>query len=256
MIGRVWIHEPRGSMHFWHHHDEPEFVVVMRGTARFLLDDRRYDLRVGSLAFLFPAQEHLLADLSPDFRCWIAVIRPRTLRRAASGAAFADLRAQNPSGRFVRTLARGDLAYLDGLCRELAHPVSAVTSNAALPYLFLAAWERYARAAEAAVVALSPPVERAATLLAQEPASDLAVIAARAGLSSSRLSRLFHAQVGQTLVAYRAGARIERFHALRRAHPQRSLLALALDAGFGSYAQFHRAFRRAVGISPRDHVAP
>ena len=69
-------------------------------------------------------------------------------------------------------------------------------------------------------------------------------------MSASRLSRLFHQQVGTTLVAYRARRRVDRFLALRRRHPQRSLLALALAAGFGSYAQFHRAFRAATGVAP------
>ena len=53
----------------------------------------------------------------------------------------------------------------------------------------------------------------------------------------------FHRQLGQTLVAYRAHARVRRFLALHEKSPRTSLLALALKAGFGSYAQFHRTFR-------------
>ncbi|NBB96178.1 MAG: AraC family transcriptional regulator [Planctomycetes bacterium] len=30
-------------------------------------------------------------------------------------------------------------------------------------------------------------------------------------------------------------------------------LASALQAGFGSYAQFHRVFRQYVGATPREH---
>lgn len=35
-----------------------------------------------------------------------------------------------------------------------------------------------------------------------------------------------------------------------------TLLEAALEAGFGSYAQFHRVFRAQVHASPRDYLTP
>jgi AraC-like DNA-binding protein len=32
------------------------------------------------------------------------------------------------------------------------------------------------------------------------------------------------------------------------------LLDAALEAGFGSYAQFHRVYRKLVGTAPRDYL--
>lgn len=249
--GRCWPHAPHGRLHFWHHHDEPEFNLVVRGTARYLLGDRRYDLGPGCLVWLFPHQEHLLAELSDDFFCWIAVIKPTPLRRAASGPAYAGLRAGDPPGHFCRRLAAADHVLLDALCRDVAGQQQARRFSLGNLHLFLAAWEAFTRAPDLPdPQRLHPAVERAAAQIAADPEADLVAVAAKAGLSQSRLSRLFHAQVGQTLVAWRVRMRLERFLDLRRRHPQRTLLSLALSAGFGSYAQFHRAFRTAMGVGP------
>jgi AraC-like DNA-binding protein len=42
-------------------------------------------------------------------------------------------------------------------------------------------------------------------------------------------------------------------HFVRLVDEGASLSSAALEAEFGSYAQFHRAFQRALGCSPRDY---
>ena len=249
--GRCWRHEPYGRLHIWHHHDEPEFNLVVRGTARYLLGDRRYDLGPGCLVWLFPQQEHLLAELSDDFVCFIAVIRPTSLRRTAVGPAYGGLRKGNPPGYFCRRLAGSDHKLLEALCQDVLTHQAAPRFNLGNTHLFLSAWEAFARAPDLPdPQRLHPAVERAAALIAADPEANLTTVARRAGLSSSRLSRTFHLQIGQTLVAWRTRMRVKRFLDLRQRHPQRTLLSLALTAGFGSYAQFHRAFRAAMGVGP------
>ena len=250
----VWRHEPRGHLHYVHHHDEPEFNLVVRGTARYLLGDRRYDLGPGCLAWLFPAQEHLLLDMSDDFVCWVGVIRPPALRRGCP-APYRALLAPTLAVPFSRRLAPVDVAWLDGVCADFTAALKEDRgrANVGAAWLFLSAWRRFLDAADrVGGVAVHPAVERAASCLAADPDADLASVARMAGLSHSRLSRLFHEQIGATLVAYRARRRVDRFLDLRRRHPQRSLMSLALAAGFGSYAQFHRAFRAATGVAPGE----
>jgi AraC-like DNA-binding protein len=57
--------------------------------------------------------------------------------------------------------------------------------------------------------------------------------------------------MGETIQARRERLRISAF-VTRRQASHGSLLIDALDAGFGSYAQFHRAFRRVMGVTPRS----
>jgi AraC-like DNA-binding protein len=228
--GRVWWHEPHGKLHRWHHHAEPEFSLVCTGSARYLIKDRAYPLAAGDLLFLFPAQEHLLVDLSDDFACWIGVSQTGPLYQAAAGAGYAELRADDPAIDLVRRAEHPDRILVDRLCREVVATSETRAANVLVTATFLTAWRAFVRAPASDATTMHPAVDRAATLLAQDPEDDLESVARRAGLSQSRLSRLFHLQVGETLVAYRTRQRLERFAQLRRAHPQHTLLALALDA--------------------------
>jgi methylphosphotriester-DNA--protein-cysteine methyltransferase len=60
-----------------------------------------------------------------------------------------------------------------------------------------------------------------------------------------------HAELGVPLVEYRARMKLMRFVEL--VDSGRSLTRAALDAGFGSYAQCHRVFRRALDCSPQQY---
>ena len=250
--GRLWWHEPHGRMHFWHHHVEVEFNLVVRGTARYLVKDRSYALSRGDLIFLFPDQEHLLVDLSADFACWIAVARPGPLRRLRPGAGDRDLHQGDPDLGNCRRIDDERLRRLDALYRESLLATDTPAANVLHGAVMVATWQAFLVADRRPAPILHPAVERSLGLLAADPEAGLETVATKAGLSLSRLSRLFHAQVGESLVAHRQRQRLERFRRLRQQHPQRTLLALALDAGFGSYAQFHRAVRRFTGVSPQD----
>jgi AraC-like DNA-binding protein len=77
-------------------------------------------------------------------------------------------------------------------------------------------------------------------------------LARMCGASSSWLSRLFRQQMGVSLVDFRNRHRIERFFELYRQKPQQNIMDLASVAGFGSYAQFHRVFRKTLGFRPAE----
>jgi AraC-like DNA-binding protein len=67
----------------------------------------------------------------------------------------------------------------------------------------------------------------------------------------AQVSREFHRDLGLTLVEFRARLRLMRF--VRLVDKGATMSTAALAAEFGSYAQFHRAFQRALGCSPRDY---
>lgn len=249
--GRAWLHRWAGRLHPRHHHDELELNLVASGTGRYLLDDRVYDLGPDCLVWLFPRQEHILIDQSRDFSAWMQVISPRALRRAAARAPYRPLLALDPPGHFCRRLAEDDARRMRSLFADLEQAGSDLARrNPGIAYATLTAWAAYERAPQALTgVRLHPAVERAAGLIAADVDADLGAVAARAGLSHSRLSRLFHQQTGQTLAAWRNRQRLERFFAIARDR-RRTILASALAAGFGSYAQFHRIFKRLTGVGP------
>ncbi|MFL5303754.1 MAG: helix-turn-helix domain-containing protein, partial [Polyangia bacterium] len=60
-------------------------------------------------------------------------------------------------------------------------------------------------------------------------------------------------EMGMSLVEYRNRVRLDRFGALLE-NGRNNLLEAALDAGFGSYAQFHRVFRALRHAAPREYL--
>lgn len=76
-------------------------------------------------------------------------------------------------------------------------------------------------------------------------------IAAVSGLSRFHLSRLFSLCVGQSIMRYARGRRLtEAARTLARGAPD--ILAVALDAGYGSHEAFTRAFRDQFGVTPES----
>jgi len=78
-------------------------------------------------------------------------------------------------------------------------------------------------------------------------------LARELNISAGYLARVFKTEVGVSLVEYRNRLRIERFLRLVE-RGGGNLYEAAIEAGFGSYAQFHRVFRRQVGTTPREYV--
>ena len=64
------------------------------------------------------------------------------------------------------------------------------------------------------------------------------------------LDGLFKQQAGISLTAFRQRKCLERFLRLYGRGARYTLLQAALEAGFGSYAQFHRVFGSVMRLSP------
>jgi AraC-like DNA-binding protein len=235
-----------------HRHAELEVNLVVSGTASYVLGEHRYELSPGTLAWLFPGQDHVLVDESADHVLWWAVFRPSLVTRAATAPDAAALLASDPSGDFSRRLAFREARRLGTLFGDLHDAADADVSNAGLTYLLLRAWRAFVDSDNVVDgVAVHPAVEQVARLLSVDPASgDLTALARACGLSPSHLSRVFKAQMGISIGRFRNQQRLERFLSIAGDGQRGSTLAAAHAAGFGSYTQLYRVFRDATGGSP------
>lgn len=77
---------------------------------------------------------------------------------------------------------------------------------------------------------------------------DLTELASRAATSGRTISRLFPAETGMTLKAWRQRARIVR--TMEQLARGKSVAEVASDAGFSSTAAFSFAFRQVTGTTP------
>lgn len=251
--GRVWLYVPKGRVHPMHHHDELEMNLVLRGKGRYLLGDRRYDLTRHSMVWLFSRQDHILLDTSADFACWILVFKPEAVARACVEPETRMLLDPNPPGYFCRAVEAERVRRLDAVLSDIARAEGDLPRfNHGLAYVLLAAWADFLAAEHLpAGLDVHPAVERAAWLLRDADGDrGLEDLAAEAGLSPARLSRLFKQQMGVPLAQFRNQQRLERFFGLYGRGHRTNMLGAALRAGFGSYPQFHRVFKQLMGVSP------
>jgi len=252
--GRVAHHAAADGPPRGHRHAEMELNLVMRGSSSYLLGERRYELTPGTLTWLFPGQDHVLVDESPDHELWWAVFRPGLLTRTATTPRTRPLLERDPIGRFSRRLDARTVTRLGTLLRELrdAEAADDALLNAGLAYLLVFAWRAFLDSEDVVAGAdVHPAVEAVARRLQTDPNSgDLDDLARTAGLSPSHLSRVFKAQTGVSITRFRNQRRLERFRVLYGHGRRTTALAAALEAGFGSYAQFYRVVRAETGGRP------
>jgi AraC-like DNA-binding protein len=93
-------------------------------------------------------------------------------------------------------------------------------------------------------------------MLDKNPALSGKELASDLNISISHLARAFKTLTGMSLVDYRNRLRLDRFEALLDRDATANLLDAALEAGFGSYAQFHRVFRAQLHATPREYLRP
>jgi AraC-like DNA-binding protein len=252
--GRVVRHIAGQGRPRAHRHAEVEVNLVVRGTASYLLGEHRYDLTQSTLTWLFPGQDHVLVDESDDHELWWAVFRPSLVARVTTTERAGPLLEKDPVGQFSRRLDPARARRLGALFREVrdAERLDDALFNTGLSYLLMFAWHSFLNSGDVVEGSdLHPAVEKVARLLREDPsAGDLVSLARIANLSPSHLSRLFKVQTGVSISRFRNQQRLERFQALYGRGRRTTALAAAVEAGFGSYAQFHRVFRQLTGRNP------
>ena len=98
-----------------------------------------------------------------------------------------------------------------------------------------------------------PLIREVTQLLVRDPTLSCETLAKQVNMSAGQLARTFKKHTDVSIVEHRNELRLARF--LGRVDTKASnLLVAALEAGFGSYAQFHRVFRARFGQPPREYL--
>lgn len=255
--GWAWHNERAHVMPRAHTHAQLEMNLVLAGEAAYLVDGVRQDIRANMLLWLHPSQDHLLLDQGPDFDMWVVVFRPQAVRRICTTDSVRQLARTRPGPEFCRQVSPSARRTLDRLLKDLvAAEGNPAYYNAGVGWLLHSAWQAFGEGQSLPEPAHAhPAVVAAARLLRhREDSPGLAVLAEATGVSPSHLSRLFKRQTGMSVVTYRNRVQLDRFFSAYADGHRCTMMAAALEAGFGSYAQFHRVFRSQTGMSPRDYA--
>lgn len=250
----VKFSDHRWYLREWHAHEALEVNLVIRGSGSVLLEDRRYPLLPGHLIWLWPGQRHIPADWSSDMLMWIVEWQPEffTLLRRARARAGESFKPGDFQRYGCRRLDSRLLLHMQGILSGISVMENADAFHRGLEFALLALWDSFLQAA---------PTEETAYLHAKlipvisalnDPHNDrtLHQLAHMVGVSPYYLSVLFRKQTGTSIPEYRNRIRMNRFFTLFRTKPGVRLLELALESGFGSYAQFYRVFTQQAGQTP------
>lgn len=101
---------------------------------------------------------------------------------------------------------------------------------------------------------LSNAIINTISYLHQNPNAKISLkeAANRVGFTSNYFSNLFHSEVGQSFMSYTTGVRISYAKRLLE-ETDLSVLEVALECGFGSVSQFHRAFKTFTDTTPKKY---
>jgi AraC-like DNA-binding protein/quercetin dioxygenase-like cupin family protein len=262
--GGLW-YSTRASTRFGrHYHRELELNVVVTGEAHYWFPHRELRVVAPSALWIPPGVEHELLDTSSDLSMWV-----HSFRVSAAGVPVGASRA-TPSraecfSHAVRELSDGPRVY--GIEAEALAQVCARSRegllrpgvgqlNGIFADILTLAWSgRCPAPARSEPASFHPAAQRAAGLLRDVDCSrSMTALAKTTALSRERLSRLFTQYFGIGLVQYRNHHRVQRFIHDYGQGTGDNMLRVALDVGFGSYAQFHRAFKQVVGCPPAQHL--
>lgn len=237
--GQVWRYAPqyRRPRHF---HAEPELNLVVSGRGSFGVGRVVLPVEGGDLIAWLPGQDHELVEASDDFDLFVVGLKPELSHRV--------LRLQDattPPGPARLSLPRDVVQRFTAICAvrwENEEPSAAETRIGDL-------W-REAHALRASSPGMDPLSRRTLASVRQRLDRGRAELSRLLRACPGEVSRHFRAATGLTLINYRTRLRLLRF--VDEVDGGRAnLLEAALASGFGSYSQCHRAFRSAVGCSPR-----
>lgn len=235
-----------------HSHDEIEVNLVMAGRGTYIVAGERRRLQPRTLLWLFPEQEHMLLDFTRDFTMWILVFSPELAEEMIPRVPV--LAKRDPGSVLMRALPRKCVRLLDSVAQELSTGFQPLDCHElGLAWWLTSAWNAYEHGDADDAGPLHSAVARAMALLREDASRDLKTLAREARISPSQLSRLFKRQAGVSITDFRNRLRLETFIDRRDGAQAKAMFVIAKDAGFGSYAQFNRVFRRELKCSPEEY---
>jgi AraC-like DNA-binding protein/mannose-6-phosphate isomerase-like protein (cupin superfamily) len=235
--GQIWRYAPqyRRPRHF---HPEPELNLVCAGTGAFGTGDRRISVSAGDLIGWAPGVDHELLEASLDFDVFVIGATAEFSERVLGSSGLHQVVT-----RSVR-VSSSTLARLQAACALPVAELEPVVLERRVAELWREA-HGFKNEPDMHTLTL-----RSMRRLAHEHELSRSELARSFRAYPSEISRYFRRDTGITLLQYRTRLRIMRF--IAAADAGTNLLAAANAAGFGSYSQCHRAFRSALGCSPRE----
>jgi AraC-like DNA-binding protein len=239
------------------YHDAFEVSLCTKGSGVFFIEDEVHAYREGTLVLLSPNTFHISHGETVEPPEWVTLYV--SMNQLAGNAhvegfhlhEFSGGRVMDcPHDRMIRQSIGGlahELSKTDGLSRLGVHgylQVLLVELSRMIPL-----YDHSSLAREGEVARLAPVLNYIASNLDKPlPVSELAK---QVGMSESHFRRNFTRYMGQSPHRYVLKTRIQLAKGLLR-DPSISVLEVAGRCGFDTLSTFNRAFKKDLGMSPRE----
>lgn len=244
-------------------------VYIASGTGRFSVGDEAFDVGAGDLIWIPPNTFHEMRGHPP--RMFVAYLHfdlvydPQRSPRVPRGVHYSS----GPHELMHPTWSRQPIAGWRGILPVVNGPaVYALMKQAIMEHrgphqplrvsgLMLQILGEIAMGLSETVASAGahwPAVRRLAQKILSKPEVelDLASVARAAGMSESHFRRLFRETHGESPHAMQNRARMQKACELVL-HSGWSIGEIALSLGFSTVHNFSRAFRREIGLPPREY---
>ena len=255
--GKVWYMRKRTSQTFAPHvHRELEFNIVTAGHAEYIVKGRKFSLTPNTLIWLFPNQKHVLINASENFEMFIGVFKPKLLKLLVKNGADKTLISLDYKENEPKQIEDFEAKNFINVLKDITSINSDNTFyNSYLSTICLKTWYIFKNTANKSISQKIPEVIEKCLHILDNPQNKMTLesISEDLGYSPSQISRLFKQHTGTSIVDFRNKKRLD-YVANVMASEKMNITKVAFDAGFGSYAQFHRIFKEYFGYSPNEFI--
>jgi AraC-like DNA-binding protein len=232
-------------------HEELVALFATRGQMSYLIDGQIALMRPGVLLFAFAGQAHVLLSESRDFDMWVFLVSgdflPQQFRKNTLPPLTRTEAADHHGPRLLPPKAREELGMLAEI---VSGEEDQKRKEFGIRWWLGRAWKHWTEAGPETSRHVHPALDQAVLSIRRDPSQSLEDLANDAGMSVDRLGQLFRKEMKEGFVAFRNRTRLSRLDEVIETQTNLNLLEAALEAGFGSYPQFFRVFKKLRGVSP------
>jgi AraC-like DNA-binding protein/mannose-6-phosphate isomerase-like protein (cupin superfamily) len=255
--GKVWLMQKKHSAIYEPHiHRELEFNLVLSGQAEYIVKGVKFNLSPNTLIWLFPNQKHVLINASENFQMYIAVFKPNFLKQLVGKGADKTLISLDYLENVPKIIKEDEAkSFILNLEEIIKIKNDVAYYNSYLATICLKIWSIFKKTEINSIPNKFPEMIEKCLHLLQNPQSNFTLegFSEELGYSPSQISRLFKKHTGLSIVDYRNQKRLD-YVAIKMNAEKTTITKAAYEAGFGSYAQFHRIFKLHFGYSPNEFI--
>lgn len=199
----------------------------------------------------YPGEAHFLLSETSGADMVVAVIAPKLVRHGNAHPSIAsEAEAQR---RFLARLSPSQFDQMLALSDELEKSPDPGVVELGIGWWLHRVWQVVADAGKDHHAQLPAAVGKAIELINEDPSLSIATVARTVGLTHTRLGQIFREAVGMTPSEFRLQRRLDLFAEIMELEPGSNLLKASIDAGFGDYSTFYRAYLKHHGYAPDKH---